>query len=869
MLGLPDEAPPEEATDDPFAGMGPWLEDDDQEVFRAVDGMVSRQEIIALNQLAMDTHWTYVKLGYPWSTLTKEPGRDRYTQALPYGMAGVTIQAVPNKAWDLTNKTTEALLVDFPQVEAEPGSDTEEARASCDYITRFLTQNAGEQGTNDAVIWNDRVNRSLTCASAFLECWTDPTGGGYIPLQIPAHPQAVSPMSPLVGPDGMPTTAPIMRYVTSVGPDGEPTEESKFTDDATHAAPQWQPKLMAQRWQNEHIRVFPETKSVEEAEKVIILGYCTLGEAKRRWPTVAQMNPDELTKLTDWTPTRYFALLPFFLRGRWKLTDGRDKAKQGASDERIMFYYHPYVKACPDYKKGADVVVTGAFQGRILDKQFLSADVEVPVAPDESVTPEGVAPTQAEAPATKKETRCMEIPVVQITPRQDPDEQNPRGRAYIELFAGAVENNAHLAMSASQVIDRNLHLEGYISSTSPVSGQQREDSRATGELIPLVRAEDRPFWGEKLAFEPAFFSFYELSDEAINSIGAAERAAKGSQQSQERSGKAIQLATANNNVSLGGMNHAVNNAYCRWNRIKTEQGMSKFTTAQQINYVGEDGIFKQQSLTSVDFAAVGKITIKTGGTLIPPDTKIQNLAGLVQVGMLDKDEATEAGRPLFSRKLSLPASSHEQRIERQITTFNKGVPNAEWVGQWQQYMQQKQAFDAQQMQQQQAAQQQQLEAPLQQAEQQKVADHDRSMQMEGEKHRMALEQKSAEADHAIRTTQATTPPPAPPPAPAPEAPDVIVEPPDMTPIAQAIDQIGILVQAVLSKEPVPVAPVEPPVIHVHPAQAPEVHVAGPTIHNATPPAPGVTVQQPKKGKRKGKLTDADGKTSTFEIGGDE
>ncbi len=704
MLGLPDnaETPSEEV--DPFAGMGPWLEEEDEKVYQSVNEMVLRQEIPALNQLAMDTHWTYVKLGYPWSNLTKEPGTSRYTQSLPYGMAGVTIQAVPNKAWDLVNKTTEALLQDFPQVEAEPGDDSEQARASCDYITRFLTQNASEQGTNDAVLWNDRVNRALTCASSFVECWTDPTGGGYVPLQIPAHPQAVSPTSPLVGPDGMPTPSPIMRYVTAVGPDGEPTEESQFTDDATQAAPQWQPKLMAQRWQNEHIRIFPETKSVDEAEKVIVLGYCTLGEAKRRWPEVAAMSPDELSKLTDWTPTRYFVLLPFFLRGRWKLTDGRGKEKQGSSDERIMFYYHPYIKACPDYKKGADVVVTGAFQGRILDKKFLSTEVEVPSSPDESQTPVGVAPVQTEQPASKKETRCMEIPVVQITPRQDPDEQNPRGRAYIELFAGAVENNAHLAMSASQVIDRNLHLEGYLSSTSPVTGQQREDARASGDMIPLIRAEDKPQWGPVLPFEPAFFNFFELSDEATNSIASAERAAKGSQQSAERSGKAIQLATANNNVSLGGMNHAVNNAYCRWNRIKTERAMGDFTVAEQINYVGEDGIFKQQSLTSVDFAAVGKVTIKTGtGSLVNPDQKVQNLAGLVQVGMLDADAASEAARPAFSRKLGLPASPHEQRMERQITAFNKGVPSPEWVMEWQQFQQQKAVFDAAQAQAQQQA----------------------------------------------------------------------------------------------------------------------------------------------------------------------
>lgn len=680
MLGLGDGKTQE--PENPFKGLGPLLEDADEAVFKQVDGLVRRQELIAQNHLAQDTHWTYVKLGYPWSTLTKEPNRDRYVQSLPYGSAGITIQAVPNKAWDLINKTTEALLIDFPQAEAEPGDDSEEAEAACDMANRFLSQDASEQGTNDAVLFNNLVGGALTRSSTYVECWTDPTGAGYIPLQIPAHPTAVSPMQPMLGADGSPTDSPILRYVTSVGPDGQPTEESQFTDDPTKAAPQWQPKLMPAIWQREHIRVYPETASVAQADKVIILGYCTLSQAKKRWPLVAEMSPDELSQLTDWTPPRYTVLLPPFQRGRWKLTDGREKEKQGSSDERIMFYYHPYVKASPDYPKGADVVVSGANGGLVLDRKLLSKEVEVPAKPD--------------APAPKKETRCMEIPVVQVTPRQDPDEQDPSGRAYIELFAGAVENNAHLAMSASEVIDKNLHLEGYIPSTSPVDGQQREDARASGDLIPILRTEDKPVWGEKIPFDSAFFAFYDRSNVAIESIGAAEKAAKG-QQSDEKSGKAIALATANNNVSLGGMSQAVNNAYARWSRIKIERAMTDFTTSQQIGYVGEDGIFKQEEWSAVDFALVGKVTIKAGtGGLVPPEQKVQNLASLVNAQMLSIDEAKDAARPAFSRTLGLPADAHTQRIERQITAFNKGVPSEEWLVQWKQYTLQMQEYQAQQ-----------------------------------------------------------------------------------------------------------------------------------------------------------------------------
>ncbi len=703
-LGIPQTAPAQ-PSGNPFDGMGPILENDDVTVFKQINGLILRQEIIALNHLAQDTHWTYVKLGYPWSTLTKEPNRDRYTQSLPYGSAAVTIQAVPNKAWDLINKTTEALLVDFPQVECEPADDSEGAEAACEMAERFLTQDAGEQGTNDPQLFWDRVQKAMTCASSYVEYWSDPTGNGYVPLQIPAHPTAQSPMKPMIGADGSPTASPVLRYVTSVGPDGQPTEQSQFTTDPTQAAPQWQPKVVAQKWQREHIRVYPETKPVDQAEKVIVLGYCTLSEAKRRWPTVAQMSPEDLTKLTDWTPIRYLALLPFFQRGRWKLTDGRDKEKQGSSDERIMFYFHPYIKACPDYPKGADVVVSGAMGGGIvLDRKILSVEVEVPAKPQGTTAGQNGAPPSPQGvvgsiqPTTKKETRCREIPVIQVTPRQDPDEQDPTGRAYIELVAGAVENNAHLALSASEVIDKNLHLEGYGLSTSPVTGQQREDARASGDIITVIRPEDKPTWGQPIPFEQAFFNFFEKSDEAINTMGSAERAATGQDTAHEKSGKAIQLTTANNNVSLGGMNRAINAAYTRSQRIKVEIAMSEFTTAQQINYVGDDGIFKQEEWSAIDFAQVGKFTIKAGtGGLVTPEQKVQNLSQLVNGQMLSIEEAKDAARPAFSRSLGLAPDPHIQRLERQITTFEKGPPSPEWIQQWQQYQQQQQAY--QQMQQ--------------------------------------------------------------------------------------------------------------------------------------------------------------------------
>lgn len=708
---------PEEG--DEFKDMGPWLEDSDADVFKSMHGLVLRQELIAINHLACDTHWLYVKQGYPWSTLTKNPNRSSYQQSMPYGSAGITIQAVPNKAWDVINKTTEKLVSDFPIAECDPGDDSEDADAACEWANRFLSQDAGEDGTNDTELWWDRINRALTTASAYVEYWADPTGGGYVPLQILAHPTAPNPQQPAIGEDGMPTPNMVERYVTGpIDPKtGMPGDGAQFTDDPTKAAPQWQPKIRASKWERQHVRCYPESAPVELADKVIILGYCTLAEGKKRWPSLAEMGPDELAKLCDWTPTRFYTLLPPFQRARWALTDAQAKQKAGSSDERLFFYYHGFAKAQPDYPKGADVVVTGAMNNFVIARDILSMEVPKRESPQpepsgeaEGAEQEGVVgQISADAAPPINETRCLTIPVVQLTPRGDPDELDPTGRAYIELGAGAIENNAHLAMSASEVIDKNLHLEGYTTSTSPVEGWQRAAARASGDLIPIMREQDKPSWGERIPLEQGFFNFYNVSDEAINSIYSTERGAQGSANAQERSGKAIQLATSNNNVGLTGMNHAFNNTYARASRIKLELAMKFFTTTQQLNYVGEDGAYKQESFDTIDFAKVGKVRIKDGtGTLVAQDQKIMQLQNAGQAQLLTVEEIKDAVRPIFSTRLGLPPDPSEQRIERQVGAWLDGPP-PEWEQVAQQYQMAQQQFQAAQQQFQMAQQRQTIQ----------------------------------------------------------------------------------------------------------------------------------------------------------------
>lgn len=661
----------EEASE--FAGLGPWLEDDDQTVFKTAHELVMRQEPMAISHLAVDTHFARVKQGYGlYSTLTKDEGKSTYRAELAAGMNALTLQAVPNRAWDLCNKATETVLVDFAQPNVTPMNDSEAARAAAKLAQRFLDQNGGEAGTNDVRLFFDAMDRGLVCASSYIEKWVDPVGGGYVPLQILAHPEATDVSNPLVGPDGMPTTDPVLRFVTA--PEG-----GQFTDDPEQAAPQWQPKIRSSLWGREHIRVFPEDKPVDDAEKVILLGYCTLAEGKRRFSEMAEMSQDELNALLDWTPPRYLVLLPAYQRARWQVSGGPDKEKQGASDERIFFYYRIYAKASPKNIRGADVVVSGAEGGTVLHRGLLATTVEV---------------DSDDGKGSKKEIRCMDIPVTQVTPRADPDGRDPSGLSYLWLFAGAVEFDSALMTSFLEMVNLWVHPDSYMPSTSVVQDHQIVESRMTGVPIPILRPEDKPVFGNQPVLPNAFWQSIEHNASSIESIASLNKPVTGSDRQQEVSGKARQIAVQQAMVGLSRMQHPVNNARARDARITIQLAMRDFKTPQIVSYVGLDGAWQTDDWTGVDFALVGGVQIKAGtGTMIAPEAKVNYLGNLQGAGLLSNEEARDAARPAYASALGLSDSPHLQYVERCVSAWLEGPPEG-WVEQWQAHKQALEQFKA-------------------------------------------------------------------------------------------------------------------------------------------------------------------------------
>lgn len=697
------ETPAAPATAD-FTGKGPLLEADDETVFSTVHNLVLRQERLKKNQLAMDVHWTRIRQGYPWSRLEKVADQDIWRAVLPPGTERMSTAAVPSKAADVCSKVVETLMVDPPKPQPHAIDYGEVSERAVEMAKNFLTIDATEIGTDDnACFWN-ALDASMTRASAYLHVWVDKTGGGYIPLQIEAHPQAQDPNNPMEAMDQatgllLPAVDPVLRYVAT----DEQEQPVQFVEDAAQAGKQWLPKIRVDQWGREHIRVYPETATVHDAEMIIGLWYCNLGEAKRRWPdTIGALPPEELAVLCDWVPQRYLALLPPALRARWKMSTGNEKdTPGGANDERLMFYYIVYRRPTPatigsykGYPEGMALVVSGAYGGYVVQRDTLT--------------------TQVQMPEGGQSLRCMEIPVVQITPRRDPDERDPSGFATISLFGGASEAASTLVTSYLEALDMILHPARFIPVTSPVEGWQIEQSRGTGDPVPVLSRDDYPHYEEPRPLPPDLFGAIQWTYTQIDSASSLNKPAVGANDQQEVSGIARNIAVKQAMVALSRQAQATLASWQRFWRVKLECVVKYFTAPQLIHYVGEDGAYKADWFKGNDFAVVDRVTIVDGtGSMMAPAEKQQYTAFAQNMKWISPDEAADAVRPSYIGSLGLADNPHQQRIERQVSAWLKGPPKSApgappWVMLWQQYQQQKQMYD--QAQQQFAQAQQQYQA---------------------------------------------------------------------------------------------------------------------------------------------------------------
>lgn len=670
--GADDDTDPREQEDDlairralqPIPGGGELLEEPSAaKIFKQVDEEVLRHERLARNRDEAAKHYEALRGGSQFSILEKSDDLSIYKQIWPPGQEGGPTSPVPNKIQDLCDKVINQVLVDPPlpkPVVTDP--DDDRARGAADITKRALRENGAPSNCNDLGTLREVLNLNMTQRSAFVYAWVDPTWGGWRPKRIRAHPEAVDPANPMVGPDGTKTSDPVMRYVGTETQDipgaephpetGEvPTHEAEvFTLNPSEASREWIPKLRNRILFASQVRTFPKYAKVAQAQKVTVLMWDTLDEAKRMFPILRTLGDDQLKNLCSWKPRRWKSIVPDLIRPK-SGDDGTGKL----SGDTLLFWYHQFMRVGDEYNDGGEIAICGG-KGRptLLRRDTLREDVEME---DGTTTPV-----------------IMDIPVAQFPALSSAAKGDPFGEAPVDKFAGTNDIYAHLWMGLLEGLERGVRPNMFVTSTSPVD--RADVNRRDGRPIEVFSKDDMPTWEQAPSIPTFLPKALDMIEVIMNSAAGTNETSNNLDSKYATSGVAKNVAIRQAKVSLAQYWQNTAAGLTQLWRIYTQLMQARYTVAVQVMMTGQSQSYKQRWWIGSDTVGIDQIAIDTGSfTMMAPGEKASLLQVMQANQWMTPDEAMEVARSAMMDELGLPGNAHEEHVDRQIASWMDGMPD--------------------------------------------------------------------------------------------------------------------------------------------------------------------------------------------------
>lgn len=680
----------------PIPGAGPLLEEPKAaKVFSTIDREVRSQERLRKNRQQQDIHYDRVRRGVPLSYLIKSEDRSIIKAELADGISDSGLP-IPNKIDDLCTKVVSQVSVDPFLPNPKPDGDTDRNRGAADLTKKYLRHEGGPNGLDWQGMLRSMLTTNMTRSAAYQLFWVDKTGGGWRPKQIKAHPQAVDPKNPLMGPKVDPTTKqpmvdeltgrpvlerctdPILRYVAEVEDPlamdaiGSPIKKLVFTENASEAVRQFLPKHKRKDLLRSQIVTIPRTATVPRAQAVTVLMWETVGEARRRFAVLDALPKEKIKELCAWRPKRWQDIVPDAMRPK-----GED-AEPG-NDSSLLFWYAHFCRQGDDYLDGGEIHVTGAKGGVLLKRDTMREDVEVE---DGTTVPV-----------------LMRPPVAEFIALQDQaDVGDPQGRPPIAAFEGAGQLWAHLYLAIIDCLDKGLNPNIYLPSTSTVT---REDiHRRDGTPIEILVPEDKPEY-EKPYELPSFLpQILQNVEEAMTSAAQTNETGRGLDSPYSISGKAKEVALGVAKTLLAQYwQNSLSGTIQSW-QIVLEQAQAFMTVPMLTRLSGEDSAYKAKSFVGSDLIGASDVALAPGsGTMMSGQEKLNWLAMLAggnaaKQAWIDPELAGELARASMADDLGLPPNVHEEHINRQISDWVDDGPPKNWIEEYTANQQAKTAYQA-------------------------------------------------------------------------------------------------------------------------------------------------------------------------------
>ena len=573
--------------------------------------------------------------GTRFTKLVKEADTDLVKIVVPSGLDA--LPPTPNKVEESIKNAIAILMADPPRPECEPSSDTAQARDAAQFATRFLMAIATESGLNTDAVMYGMLDIGATYASGFAEVGYDRTAGGYVPLSIRARPSATNTQTAEFGelPDGSMDHAPfVRRYVM---PDQSLRESPKG------AQMTWQAGLVIDLLNSNQVRFLPRTcGGIAGAKGVVIARFVALGDLKAKYPSVADMTPEQQHELAQWTVDDYKRLLP---EGYKYDTPGKSEREDAPDDDTLICTLTVYYKSHLAYPKGAACCFAGG-------KYRIHAE-ELAFEGDDG------------------SAEVMDIPLAQMPWEIDADGLDPYGTSPVRRLGPMDEMRATQYASALEYLYRFSRPRVFLPMGSLVTQEDLADPDKPVQFNP----QGKPEWQPLPDFPQMGMQLIDRIDAEMNNTIGIQGPALGQIAGSIRSAEQQKTLIEQSNVALTALRNNAQDAYERLHRIILQQARAWLDVPQLMAYRGEDGAYQTQEFTRADFGSTKMVRVQKGSfTMLAPTAKNELIGLEMQNGGIAPEEAARLRRDNVSSLIGIQDNPHVLKIRRQLQAWRKGPP---------------------------------------------------------------------------------------------------------------------------------------------------------------------------------------------------
>jgi len=547
---------------------------------------------------------------------------DRHEAWVPPG-TGVSFRGM-NKAARLSRRLVAQIMSDPPaaEVEAEGGSDEERDRA--EFTGRVLAI----MGASDQLDVPGSASKALdlgsTYGSGFRHWSVDPKGNGHRATEVYVtaglNPYTEQPYSA-----EYPGPNPVLHYVQE---DGTFSMEKTGNEQRT-----WLPRVDVELLTGKNVRFIPHNcGGVQNARGLKIGAMLPWGVVKERLPELMDLSEERIEEIVKARPKNTQMLIPKGHRG--------DRAGENY-DEHLVFVLTEYHKSGAEYPYGAYLIVLG-------DSYLAHSEEWYDEENDEP----------------------LDIPVDQFM--QYEQEDNPYGGGCMQLLAAGNDIRSQMIGKMLEHLEHFTNRKVFVPLTSNLQAHQLQ---APTKTVINIAPGGEPKYEDLPNFPTAVKEMLPFVSQDMDDEVGLQEPAQGKASPSVDSGVHARQLIEQTNIGLSPIYYNAQKGLIRGWKIILQLTRAFYTVRQRIEWVGEDGCYKEKMWRGVDLTSGSEIKIKRGTmTMMSPSMKTAAIAEWQQLGFLSQQDAIAAIGTHVSRLTGHQDSPHRQRVRQEISYWMQGPP---------------------------------------------------------------------------------------------------------------------------------------------------------------------------------------------------